>query len=74
MTSYGSLDDEIELSDDSENEVVTKTLIRLLIRNPEQAKTIVYSSSQVEWFEDSCITGLNLKKLTTLRKFHWMNL
>lgn len=52
VTSYGSLDDKIELSDDSENEVVTKTLIRLLIRNPEQAKTIVYSSSQVEWFED----------------------
>ena len=49
---YGSLDCEIDLSDDSENEVVTKTLIRLLIRNPEQAKTIVYSSSQTEWFED----------------------
>lgn len=49
---YGSLDDEIELSDESENEVVTKALIRLLIRNPEQAKTIVYSSSQAEWFED----------------------
>lgn len=52
VTSYGSLDDEIELSDDSENEVVTKTLIRLLVRNPHQAKTIVYSSSQAEWFED----------------------
>ena len=52
VTSYGSLDDEIELSNDSENEVVTKALIRLLSRNPHQAKTIVYSSSQVEWFED----------------------
>lgn len=49
---YNSLDDEIELSDDSENEVVTKTLIRLLVRNPYQTKTIVYSSSQAEWFED----------------------
>lgn len=49
---YGSLDCEIDLSDESENEVVTKTLIRLLIRNPHQAKTIVYSSSQAEWFED----------------------
>ena len=49
---YGSLDCEIDLSDDSENEVVTKTLFSLLIRNPEQAKTIVYSSSQAEWFED----------------------
>ena len=49
---YRSLDCEIDLSDESENEVVTKTLIRLLIRNPEQAKTIVYSSSQAEWFED----------------------
>ena len=49
---YGSLDCEIDLSDESENEVVTKALIRLLIRNPEQAKTIVYSSSQAEWFED----------------------
>lgn len=49
---YGSLDCEIDLSDDSENEVVTKTLIRLLIRNPHQAKTIVYSSSQAEWFKD----------------------
>ena len=50
--SHFTLDDEIEFSSESENEVVTKTLIRLLIRNPEQAKTIVYSSSQVEWFED----------------------
>lgn len=49
---YGSLDCEIDLSDESENEVVTKTLIRLLVRNHEQAKTIVYSSSQAEWFED----------------------
>ena len=49
---YGSLDCEIDLSDESENEVVTKALIRLLIRNHEQAKTIVYSSSQAEWFED----------------------
>ena len=49
---YGSLDCEIDLSDDSENEVVTKTLIRLLIRNPHQAKTIVYSSSRAEWFKD----------------------
>ena len=49
---YGSLDCEIDLSDESENEVVTKALIRLLIRNPHQAKTIVYSSSQAEWFED----------------------
>ena len=49
---YGSLDCEIDLSDESENEVVTKTLIRHLIRNPHQAKTIVYSSSQAEWFED----------------------
>lgn len=52
VTSYGSLDDEIEFSSESENEVVTKTLIRLLVRNPHQAKTIVYSSSQAEWFED----------------------
>lgn len=52
VTRYRSLYDEIELSDESENEVVTKALIRLLIRNPEQAKTIVYSSSQAEWFED----------------------
>ena len=51
-TSYGSLDDEIELNNESENEVVTKALIRLISRNPEQAKTIVYSSSQAEWFED----------------------
>lgn len=49
---YGSLDCEIDLSDESENEVVTKALIRFLIRNPEQAKTIVYSSSQAEWLED----------------------
>ena len=49
---YRSLDCEIDLSDDSENEVVTKTLIRLLIRNPHQAKTIVYSRSQAEWFKD----------------------
>lgn len=49
---YGSLDDEIEFSDDSENEIVTKTLIRHLVRNPHQAKTIVYSGSQAEWFED----------------------
>lgn len=47
-----TLDDEIEFSSESENEVVTKALIRLLIRNPHQAKTIVYSSSQAEWFED----------------------
>lgn len=52
VVSHFTLDDEIELSDDSENEVVTKTLIRLLVRNPYQTKTIVYSSSQVEWFED----------------------
>lgn len=50
--SYGSLDDEIEFSDESENEIVTKALIRLISRNPKQAKTIVYSSSQAEWFED----------------------
>ena len=47
-----TLDDEIEFSDESENKVVTKTLIRHLIRNSAQAKTIVYSSSQAEWFED----------------------
>lgn len=52
VVSHFTLDDEIELSDDSENEVVTKALIRLLVRNPHQAKTIVYSSSQAEWFED----------------------
>ena len=50
--SHFTLDDEIEFSSESENEVVTKALIRLLIRNPEQAKTIVYSSSQAKWFED----------------------
>lgn len=50
--SHFTLDDEIEFSSESENEVVTKTLIRHLIRNHEQAKTIVYSSSQAEWFED----------------------
>lgn len=47
-----TLDDEIEFSDESENKVVTKTLIRHLSHNLEQAKTIVYSSSQAEWFED----------------------
>ena len=47
-----TLDDEIEFSSESENKVVTKTLIRHLIRNSAQAKTIVYSSSQAEWFED----------------------
>lgn len=47
-----TLDDEIEFSSESENEVVTKTLIRHLIRNSAQTKTIVYSSLQVEWFED----------------------
>ena len=50
--SHFTLDDEIEFSSESENEVVTKALIRLLIRNPHQAKTIVYSSSQTEWFKD----------------------
>lgn len=50
--SHFTLDDEIEFSSESENEVVTKALIRLLIRNPHQAKTIVYSSSQAEWFKD----------------------
>ena len=50
--SHFTLDDEIEFSSESENEVVTKALIRLLIRNHEQAKTIVYSSLQAEWFED----------------------
>ena len=52
VVSHFTLDDEIEFSSESENEVVTKALIRLLIRNPHQAKTIVYSSSQAEWFED----------------------
>ena len=47
-----TLDDEIEFSDESENKVVTKTLIRHLSHNLEQAKTIVYSSSQAEWFGD----------------------
>lgn len=47
-----TLDDDIEFSDESENKVVTKTLIRHLSRNSAQAKTIVYSSSQAEWFED----------------------
>lgn len=47
-----TLDDEIEFSNESENEVVTKTLIRYLISNSTQEKTIVYSSSQAEWFED----------------------
>ena len=50
--SHFTLDDEIEFSSESENEVVTKALIRLLIHNPKQAKTIVYSSSQAEWFKD----------------------
>lgn len=68
VTSYGSLDDEIELSDDSENEVVTKTLIRLLIRNPEQAKTIVYSSSQVEWFEDFMYHWPEFKEVDDLKE------
>lgn len=52
VVSHFTLDDEIEFSSESENEVVTKALIRLLVRNPQQAKTIVYSSSQAEWFED----------------------
>ena len=65
---YNSLDDEIELSDDSENEVVTKTLIRLLIRNPEQAKTIVYSSSQVEWFEDFMYHWPEFKEVDDLKE------
>ena len=52
VVSHFTLDDEIEFSSESENEVVTKALIRLLVRNPHQAKTIVYSSSQAEWFED----------------------
>lgn len=68
VTSYRSLDDEIELSDDSENEVVTKTLIRLLIRNPEQAKTIVYSSSQVEWFEDFMYHWPEFKEVDDLKE------
>ena len=52
QVSHFTLDDEIELSGNSENEVVTKALIRHLIRNSVQAKTIVYSSSQAEWFEN----------------------
>lgn len=50
--SHFTLDDEIEFSSESENEVVTKTLIRHLIRNSTQTKTIVYSGSQAEWFKD----------------------
>lgn len=52
VVSHFTLDDEIEFSSESENEVVTKTLIHHLIRNSAQTKTIVYSSSQAEWFED----------------------
>lgn len=52
VVSHFTLDDEIEFSSESENEVVTKALIRLFVRNPHQAKTIVYSSSQAEWFKD----------------------
>ena len=63
-----TLDDEIEFSSESENEVVTKTLIRLLIRNPEQAKTIVYSSSQVEWFEDFMYHWHEFKEVDDLKE------
>ena len=63
-----TLDDEIEFSSESENEVVTKTLIRHLIRNHEQAKTIVYSSSQAEWFEDFMYHWHEFKEVDDLKK------
>ena len=68
VTSYGSIDVAIEVSDESENEVVTKTLIRHLSCNLEQAKTIVYSRSQAEWFEDFMYHWHEFKEVDDLKE------
>ena len=68
VTSYGSIDVAIEVSDESENEVVTKTLIRHLSSNLEQAKTIVYSSSQAEWFKDFMYHWHEFKEVDDLKE------
>lgn len=63
-----TFDNEIKFSDESENEVVTKILIRHLSHNLEQAKTIVYSSSQVEWFEDFMYHWPEFKEVDDLKE------
>ena len=66
VTRFYSLDAEIEESDESENEVVTKALIRWLIRNTFQATTVVYSSSQAEWFDDYMYHMSEFKEIDNL--------